>query len=116
MVFINLFFFIFFFILILFSILGYGLFTSSLFRIRNRSLSFGVFGLLGLFFSTLLSYFTHLFFAHNIYHNLLFHLFGLVLFCFFYYKNYIFYIIELKKLIFLIFLFISCLFLYIIRV
>ena len=67
MVFLNLFFFIFFFILILFSILGYGLYASSLFAIKNSNLSFGIFGLLGIFFSTLLSYFTHLFFAHNIY-------------------------------------------------
>ena len=111
MIFLNLFFFIFFFILILFSILGYGLYASSLFGIRNSNLSFGIFGLLGIFFSTLLSYFTHLFFAHNIYHNLLFHLAGLILFYFFYSKNYILYKTEIKKLFLLIVFFISCLFL-----
>jgi hypothetical protein len=111
MVFLNFFFFIFFFILILFSILGYGLYASSFFRIRNSNLSFGIFGLLGIFFSTLLSYFTHLFFAHNIYHNLLFHLVGLILFYFFYSKNYILYKTEIKKLFLLIVFFISCLFL-----
>jgi hypothetical protein len=106
----NSFIFIFFFIIILFSILGYGLYASSLFRIKNDNLSFGIFGLLGIFFSTLISYFTHLFFAHNIYHNLFFHLVGLSLF-FFFIKDYLSYKIEIKKLILLIILFISCLFL-----
>jgi hypothetical protein len=111
MVFLNLFLFIFFFILILFSILGYGFYASSFLGIRNSNLSFGIFGLLGIFFSTLLSYFTHLFFAHNIYHNLLFHLVGLILFYFFYSKNYILYKTEIKKLFLIIVFFISCLFL-----
>ena len=106
----NSFIFIFFFIIILFSILGYGLCASSFFRIKNDNLSFGIFGLLGVFFSSLISYFTHLFFAHNIYHNLFFHLVGLSLF-FFFIKDYLSYKIEIKKLILLIILFISCLFL-----
>ena len=91
--------------------MGYGLYATSFFGIRNSNLSFGIFGLLGIFFSTLLSYFTHLFFAHNIYHNLLFHLVGLILFYFFYSKNYILYKTEIKKLFLLIVFFISCLFL-----
>ena len=87
------------------------MYASSLFGIRNNSLSFGIFGLLGLFFATFLSYFTHLFFAHNFYHNLFFHLIGLILFYFFYSKNYILYKTEIKKLFLLIVFFISCLFL-----
>ena len=107
---VNLFFYFLSFILILFSVLGYGLFTSSFLRINNNNLSFGIFGLLGIFCSTLISYFTHIFVSHNIYHNAFFHLIGLSLFLFFFLKNYLLYKIEIKKLILLIILFISCLF------
>jgi|688.fasta_scaffold31870_2 hypothetical protein len=111
MILFNLIFFLFTFILILFSVLGYGLFASSFLRLNNNNLSFGIFGLLGVFFSTLASYFTHIFIAHNIYHNLSFHLIGLSLFFFFFIKNYLLYKIEIKKIILLIILFICCLFL-----
>lgn len=103
--------FLFGFALILFSILGYGLFASSFLRINNNKLSFGLFGLLGVFLSTLISYLTHIFVSHNIYHNLSFHLIGLSLFLFFLLKNYSLYKVEIKKVILLTILFICCLFL-----
>jgi hypothetical protein len=111
MILLNLFFFLITFVLILFSVLGYGLFSASYLRINDKNLSFGIFGLLGVFFSTLISYFTHIITPHNIYHNLLFHLIGLSFFIFFFLKNYSLYKIEIKKLLLLIILFICCLFL-----
>jgi hypothetical protein len=82
--------FILFFILILFSILGYGLFLSSFLSLNKKDFSFGIYGILGLIFSTFVSYLTHIFFSHNIYHNVLFHFTGLIIFFYFFTKNYFF--------------------------
>ena len=112
MIFFNSAIFILFFIIILFSILGYGLFLSNFLSLNNKDFSFGIYGVLGLLFSTFLSYLTHIFFSHNIYHNVLFHFIGLIIFFYFFTKNYFLSKKELKKIFFLvaaslIFLFIS---------
>ena len=112
MIFFNSAIFILFFILILFSILGYGLFLSNFLSLNNKDFSFGIYGILGLLFSTFVSYLTHIFFSHNIYHNVLFHFIGLIIFFYFFSKNYFLSKKEIKKIFFLvasslIFLFIS---------
>jgi hypothetical protein len=112
MIFFNSAIFILFFILILFSILGYGLFLSNFLSLNNKDFSFGIYGILGLLFSTFVSYLTHIFFSHNIYHNVLFHFIGLIIFFYFFTKNYFLSKKETKKIFFLvaaslIFLFIS---------
>jgi hypothetical protein len=112
MIFFNSAIFILFFILILFSILGYGLFLSNFLSLNNKDFSFGIYGILGLLFSTFVSYLTHIFFSHNIYHNVLFHFIGLIIFFYFFTKNYFLSKKEISKIFFLvaaslIFLFIS---------
>ena len=97
---------IFSFFFIFFSILGYGLILSHTININNRrSISFGIFGLLGVFLYTLISYSTHLFFAHNLIHNLIVNLIGIILFLYFYIKNFFFYKKEFFKLLILILFF-----------
>jgi hypothetical protein len=103
---------IFSFFFIFFSILGYGLILSHTININNRrSISFGIFGLLGVFLYTLISYSTHLFFAHNLIHNLIVNLIGIILFLYFYIKNFFFYKKEFFKLLILILFFLPGLFL-----
>ena len=72
--------FLFFFLVIITSIIGYGLLTGYFLRLNILNFNIGIFGLLGIFFCTLISYFTHLFFSHGIIHNSIINLFGVVLF------------------------------------
>ena len=86
-------------LLITFSFIGYGFVLVNF--VDNNLLKFniGYIGLIGLFFSTLISYFTIFFLSHNYLHNLIFHFIGL-LFCGNYIKknkN----IIDFKKYIFI---------------
>lgn len=99
---------IFYFLFLTFSILGYGIFTFFLFNINWKNLSLGLSGLAGLFCVTFISYVTHIFFAHNFFHNILVHTFGIFLLIVFLKKN--FYNFRLSKIFFLIILFISSLF------
>ena len=99
---------IFYFLFLTFSILGYGIFTFFLFNINWKNLSLGLSGLAGLFCVTFISYVTHIFFAHNFFHNILVHTFGIFLLIVFLKKN--FYNFRLNKIFFLIILFISSLF------
>ncbi len=103
MIFFNSIILILFFTLILFSILGYGLLLSNFLSLNNKNFSFGIYGILGLIFSTLISYLTHIFFPHNIYHNVSFHFIGLVIFFYFFLKNFSSSHKEIKKLFFLLF-------------
>lgn len=99
---------IFYFLFLTFSILGYGIFTFFLFNINWKNLSLGLSGIAGLFCVTFISYVTHIFFAHNFFHNILVHTFGIFLLIVFLKKN--FYNFRLSKIFFLIILFISSLF------
>jgi len=99
---------IFYFLFLTFSILGYGIFTFFLFNINWKNLSLGLSGLAGLFCVTFVSYITHIFFAHNFFHNIVVHTFGIFLLIVFLIKN--FYNFRLSKIFFLIILFISSLF------
>jgi hypothetical protein len=80
LIFINYFF------LILLSILGYGLIYSKFFNLQYKDLSLGINGILGCFVCTFVSFFTHLFFAHNFIHNLIVHLIGVIFFFYFFIK------------------------------
>ncbi len=99
---------IFYFLFLTFSILGYGIFTFFLFNINWKNLSLGLSGIAGLFCVTFISYVTHIFFAHNFFHNILVHIFGIFLLIVFLKKN--FYNFRSSKIFFLIILFISSLF------
>ena len=65
--------------IILTSILGYGLLFYRLFK-RINNYNFGYLGLIGIFFLTLYSYLSNIFFSHSEIHNLLFLAFGLIYF------------------------------------
>lgn len=69
--FLNFFFFIFFYFFIFYSTLGYGYLLCKLTKFDISKINYGTIGLLGIFFLTLLSYFTNLFISHNKTHNLL---------------------------------------------
>ena len=79
--------FLFFFSFIFISILGYGFFIGVFLKFKIKNFDIGIFGLLGIFFSTFISYLTHFFFSHGIIHNLIFNILG-VLFFFFYFRKY----------------------------
>lgn len=106
----NTFLYIFYFFLLIFSILGYGLFFLSITNLNWKKLSIGIQGLIGVFFSTFLSYVTHFFLPHNFIHNIFFHLLGIIFFLFFLRKNTLIFTVTNKLFIFII-LYISCLFL-----
>ena len=76
-----------FFFIIFISIIGYGLLVGSFLRLNILNFNIGIFGLLGIFFCTLISYLTHLFFSHDTIHNSIIILFGITLFLFFLLKN-----------------------------
>ena len=76
-----------FFLIIFTSIIGYGLLVGSFLKLNILNFNIGIFGLLGIFFCTLISYFTHLFFAHNFIHNSIISLSGVILFLYFLAKN-----------------------------
>jgi hypothetical protein len=82
-------------LLITFSFIGYGFILANF--VDNNLLKFniGYIGLIGLFFSTLISYFTIFFLSHNYLHNLIFHFIGLL--SFFYFLNYNKIFINLRK-------------------
>jgi hypothetical protein len=80
--------FLFFFLIIIISITGYGLFMGYFLQFNILNLNIGIFGLLGIFFCTLISYCTHLFFSHGVIHNSIINLVGIILFFFFLLKNF----------------------------
>jgi len=99
---------IFCFLFLIFSILGYGIFTLHLFNINWKKLSLGLSGLVGLFCVTFISYITHLFLPHNFLHNIIVHILGISLLIFFIKKSN--FDLKIYKIFFIIILFISSLF------
>ena len=73
--------------IIIYSVVGYGLLflnsTKKIYFFNN----FGYAGLTGILLSIVYSYFSHFFFPHNIYHNFIYVLAGLIFFVFYYYRN-----------------------------
>ncbi len=76
----NLFLFVLIYFIILYSTLGFGLFFERIFYKKNYSDNFGYAGLYGIFFLILYSYFSNFIFTHNIIHNSLILLIGLICF------------------------------------
>ena len=70
------FFFISFFIIL--STLGYGFWLVKIIHLDSAKLNFGLVGLLGLFFLSIISGFTHIFTPHNNLHNLIILLLGII--------------------------------------
>tara|TARA_Y100000591_G_scaffold110542_1_gene94172 strand:- start:483 stop:2177 length:1695 start_codon:yes stop_codon:yes gene_type:complete len=66
-------FFLFFFlsILIFFSTIGYGFIFLKLFKLENFDYNFGIVGITGLFFLSIISSYSHLLFPHNYIHNII---------------------------------------------
>jgi hypothetical protein len=89
-IFVNTFLFILYFYLIFFSVLGYGIVFSKIFKINFLELSIGIVGFLGVFFLTFISYLTNLILAHDFIHNLFILLLGLIFICHVFYKSKIF--------------------------
>jgi hypothetical protein len=72
-----------FYILIINSIIGIGYFFAKIISLDNQNYNYGYIGLLGIFGSIIISYFSHYFVSHNYFHNSLFILFGFSFFLFF---------------------------------
>ena len=75
------------FIIIVCYTLGFGSFFSKLLLNKNYEEDYGYFGLTGLFFLIIFSYFSHFFLPHNYIHNLIIIFIGLLLFFYFLYKK-----------------------------
>ena len=73
-------------ILSLVSVLGYGLLFKNLFDIKSE-LSYGLTGLLGLFFLSQISSITHLFLSHSYIHNIAILMFGILTFVFYHFSK-----------------------------
>ena len=71
-----------------FSIIGYGLMVNKFLGIKILNYSYGLLGILGLFFLSIISSYTHLVFPHNYIHNMIIILFGITYFIRFNQKNY----------------------------
>jgi hypothetical protein len=108
--FFNISIFVLYFYLILLSIIGYGIWFCKFFKISIEATSFGIIGLLGIFFLTLISYLTNIFFSHNLTHNLVILLLGFLFFLYqlFFKKNIP--KIEIIKILLICLLFLSGLF------
>ena len=79
----NIFSFFIFYKLILFSVIGFGLFFSNLFFKKKINENLGFVGLLGLFFLLIYSYYSHILIPHTYFHNILILATGLFLFVYF---------------------------------
>ena len=65
---------------LLLSTIGYGLIFNKIIFKKNDLLNLSLLGIFGLFLLYLVSFFTHLFVAHNFLHNILIHMLGLFFF------------------------------------
>ena len=71
---------IFFYIFVCLSILGYGFLYFGIVNENINKINIGYLGLGGIFILIIFSYFTNFFFQHNIYHNIIILLFGIIFF------------------------------------
>ena len=76
-----------FYILIVFSVIGYGLFFGKLINTESSTYNLGYSGLLGIFFLILYSYISHFFISHGLLHNSILLIIGIFLSTFFIFKN-----------------------------
>ena len=96
------FFFYFFLFLSFFSVLGYGLIFNAVFNLKYENLNLGKIGILGLFFLTVISSFTHIFVPHGFIHNIFFVSLGFIYFAY----NFLINKISKKKVYYLSIIFI----------
>ncbi len=75
--------FIFFYFFAIFSTLGYGLIIEKIFKIEKYNLNIGFIGLIGVLFLITYSYASNYIFAHDLYHNVIFNIFGIIFFVFY---------------------------------
>jgi hypothetical protein len=94
--------FTFFYILIIFSVIGYGLFFGKLVNKESATYNLGYSGLIGIFFLILYSYISHFFISHGLIHNLILLIIGIFLSVFFIFKNSKNFFFYMMLLIFLI--------------
>lgn len=88
--------------LIILAVLGYGLFFERLIYGNNKVDKLGYTGLLGIFFLIIYSYISHFFLSHNLFHNSLVIIIGLIISIFYVlkiYKNFFFNILFVNFLI-----------------
>ena len=76
-----------FYVLIIFSVVGYGMFFSYITNTNNIFKNFGYLGILGLFFLSIYSYLSNLVLAHSLTHNSLIILLGILSYVYFLKKN-----------------------------
>lgn len=96
---------------IIFSILGYGLFFAKIINSDFFELNYGYLGLLGIIFLIFISYATNLFFPHNYIHNTILHILGIFFFIFFHIKLKKNSSRDFKILVFVVLLFLVAIFL-----
>ena len=66
-------------LVITFSIIGYGFLINDFLKLKKIPTNLGLVGILGLFFLSIISNFTHIFIPHDYFHNLILIIFGLIL-------------------------------------
>ena len=72
--------FIFFYFFAIFSALGYGLIIEKFFKIEKYNLNIGFIGLVGVLFLITYSYASNYIFSHDLYHNVIFNILGIIFF------------------------------------
>lgn len=72
-------------VLVVFSVLGYGLFFSKLIIGDTRFLNLPIKGIFGIFAIYLISSITHIFYPHNFAHNIFLHFLGILIFVYYFY-------------------------------
>lgn len=70
-------------LVITFSIIGYGFLLNDFLNLKKIHTNLGLIGILGLFFLSIISNFTHIFIPHDYFHNLILIIFGLILLLYF---------------------------------
>jgi len=70
-------------LVITFSIIGYGFLLYDFLNLKKIYTNLGLIGILGLFFLSIISNFTHIFIPHDYFHNLILIIFGLILLLYF---------------------------------
>ena len=70
-------------LVITFSIIGYGFLINDFLKLKKIPTNLGLVGILGLFFLSIISNFTHIFIPHDYFHNLILIIFGLILLLYF---------------------------------
>ena len=96
-------------LVILLSTIGYGLYFIKVVNFKIKQFNLGLVGIFGLFFLSIISSYTHIFFPHNYLHNILIIILGLFFTFFFIKKSNLKIFIELKYILIIFSLIFICL-------